>query len=606
MMKNILLVQFCLLFVITIKAQSLNLLTNPGFEAEKTWNLNLAVRQKEVVHSGEFAMKLHSDNFDWSVFYSDDIYIPKAAHTIKFTGWVKNENLVGMEGKEIMSVLGFKCMDEFDRHIGRDQMTSDSSINSDWTKHAIDYLVPSGANRLTVLAGVWQTKGTVYFDDFSIEFLDINGNLLSKGEKPIYIKDYSKVYSRQELVSDLKQLVDNLKTHPKLYEFVSEEAFNNLVEIQESKITDSMKTTDFYRIAQPIVAKVGCVHTALYDDRPDSLPDQLFQLPLDLSFFENDLFVMGNYEGNKTISTGSRILKINDVSVETIKETFWNCVSADGYNASFKKRKLMTSFAYRFLEAYGVDNNYTIQYLPPDNNSPITITLNVHDQKSTEETLESKHKKNNLKFTINQELNTAIMTIKSWNFYGNDLPYFKNFVDSCFEQINTQKIENLIIDVRDNGGGDPHCASYLINHISEKSINYYTESYSWFTNQPRPDSVKFSSFSNPPYILINGGEASTTGHLCALVDYHNLGVFVGEQSGSTYTCNGAQEKFRLKHTELILIVAQDTYQVDVVNMEKEIGIIPQYIVTPNKEEFLLKKDVIMDFVLDKIRNETKR
>ncbi|MNX91884.1 hypothetical protein D3C86_1240010 [compost metagenome] len=91
-----------------------------------------------------------------------------------------------------------------------------------------------------------------------------------------------------------------------------------------------------------------------------------------------------------------------------------------------------------------------------------------------------------------------------------------------------------------------------------------------------------------------------------MVDYHNLGIFVGEQSGSTYTCNGAQEKFRLKHTELIVIVAQETYQVDVVNMEKEIGIIPLYIVTPSKEEFLLKKDVIMDFVLDKLHNETKR
>lgn len=605
-MKNLLLVQFCLLFVLTIKAQSLNLLTNPGFEAEETWNLNLAVRQKEVVHSGEFAMKLHSDNFDWSVFYSDDIYIPKATHTIKFTGWVKNENLIGMEGEEIQSILGFKCFDEFDHHIGRNQMTSDFSVNSDWTKHTIEYLAPLGATRLTVLAGVWQTKGTVYFDDFSIEFLDINGNLLLKGEKPIYTKDYSKIYSRQELVSDLKQLVDNLKTHPKLYEFISEEEFNNLVEIQESKITDSMKTTDFYRLAEPIVEKVGCVHTALYDDKLDSLPNHLFKLPLDLSFFENDLYVMENYIGNKSISIGARILKINDVPVATIKETLWNSISADGYNASRKKRKLMTSFAYGYLQAYGVANKFTIQYMAPDNDSLITIVLNVEDQNSSEEKLAAKHKENQLQFSINRELNTAIITIKSFYFYDDELPYFKNFVDSCFEQMNTQKIENLIIDVRDNGGGDPHCASYLINHISEKPINYYSESYSWFTSQPRPDSVKFSNFSNPPYILINGGDASTTGHFCALVDYHNLGVFVGEQSGSTYTCNGSTEKFRLKHTELILIMAQETYQVDVENMEKEIGIIPQYSVSPNKEEFLLKKDVIMDFVLDKIRTETNR
>lgn len=607
-MKKFVLVQFCLFFLFFLKVQSQNVLMNPGFESEEGWFFQKETLQKEVVRSGQFAVKLISDSYDWTLFNSDDIYLPKSAHKIKFKGWIKTENMDGMEGKEITSVLGFHCQDEFDNHIGKDQLTTDSSRTSDWTMHTIEYLVPVGAIKLKAMAGVWQTKGTVYFDDFSIEFLDINDNVLPRGEKPVYTKNYSKVYSRQEIESDLNQLVDYLKTHPKLYEFISEEEFNNMVKIQASSITDEMKTSDFYRIAQTIVAEVGCVHTALFDDRPDSLPDNLFKLPLVLSFFENDLLVMENYkyERNKTISAGSRILEINNVPVETIKETLWNCVSADGYNSSYKKRKLMTSFAYRYREAYGVDNKYTIQFIPPGKDAPRTITLHVDDQKPSDKTLDSKHMKNNLQFSVNNELNTAIITIKSFSFYGSDLPYFKNFVDSCFEQINTQKIENMIIDVRDNGGGDPHCASYLINYISEKPINYYTEEFSWFTNQPRPDSIKFSRFLKTPYILINGGEASTTGHFCALVDYHNLGIFVGEQSGSTYTCNGSQKNLRLSNTELMLIIAQETFQVDVENMEKSIGIIPQYIVIPNKEEFLIENDVIMDFVLDQIRNETKR
>lgn len=607
-MKKFVLIQFCLIFLFFSKAQSQNVLINPGFESQEGWIFQNEIVQTEVVRSGQFAVKLISDNYDWSLFSSDDIYFPKSVHKIRFKGWLKTENMVGMEGKEITSILGFHCQDEFDNHIGKDQLTTDSSRTSDWTMHTIDYLVPVGAIKLKAMAGVWQTTGTVYFDDFSIEFLDINDNILPRGEKPLYIKNYSKVYSRQEIMSDLNQLVDYLKTHPKLYEFISEEDFNSFVKNQATTITDTMKTSDFYKIAQNNVAKVGCLHTALFDDRQDALPDDLFKLPLDLSFFENDLLVMENYEykTNKTISAGSRILEINNVPVEKIKETLWNCVSADGYNSSYKKRKLMTSFAYRYREAYGVDTKYTVKFIPPNKNTPRKITLHVDDQRPLEESLNSKQKNNNLQFSVNRELNTAIITIKSWNYYGSDLPYFKNFVDSCFEQINTQKLENMIIDVRDNGGGDPHCASYLINYISEKPINYYKEEFSWFTNQPRPDSIKFSSFLKTPYILINGGEASTTGHFCALVDYHNLGVFVGEQSGSTYTCNGSQKKFRLSNTELMLIIAQETFQVDVENMEKNIGIIPKYIVIPNKEQFLLENDVIMDFVLDQIRNETKR
>lgn len=596
-------------FLLLSKAQSQNVLTNPGFETNEAWEFRKGTLQKEVVRTGQFAIKLNSDGMKWFGIQSDAIYLPESAHKIKFTGWIKTENMSGMEGEKIMSQLGFEYLDEFDYLIGEGQVASDSSINSEWHMYTIESSPPIDVLKISVFAGLWQTKGTVYFDDFSIEILDTNNNVLPKGEKPITAeKDYSKVFSKQELISDLHQLVDNLQSHPNLYEFISEEKFNDFVKIQESKITDSMKRSDFCGIAQTIVAKVGCVHTSIYDDIPDSLPDNLFKLPISLSLFNDNLFVMENYEGNANIVAGSKITQINGVPVAIIKENLWSSISADGYNPFLKRWGLINEFNYLYNLIYGVDTQYIVQYLPPDQSTPLSTTLNIDNLKPSEETLNSKYSKNDsqLLFSINKELNTAIITIKSFSFYNSNLPYFQNFVDSCFEQINTQKIQDIVIDIRDNNGGDPHCASYLINYISENPISYYREKYSWFATQSRPATIGFSKFENKPYILVNGGEVSTSGHFCALVDYHDLGVFVGNETGSTYSCNAAQRTFRLSNTKILLDIAQNTYTVDVTDIDKSKGIIPKYIVSQNEEEFLSGKDVIMDFVFDQIRNGKKR
>jgi len=597
---------YCLLLIVALQAHGQNALINPGFETSEEWDLSQGIRQNEVVKSGQFAVKFSSEQPGWAGLVSKTIYLPKSVHEIKITGWMKVENVVAGDESKGGAMMGLGYFDEFYFQLEEPPNLSEAQSNSDWKLYSRNYKPPKEVSQIQFFAGLTNCKGTVYFDDLSIEFFDQKGNTLPKGEKPIFTKTYKTVYSKQELHADIDQLVKHLRLHPTLHEFISEEELGRLVEAQKSKITDSMPMHDFYRIAQTIVAGVGCVHTSLNQIKPDSIGENSFRFPLRAFHFQDSLYVMERSEQYKAMLAGSQILQINGVPISEIRRNIWGCISADGYNSSFRKRKIDDYFIGWYHMLYGVDNKYKVQYLVPLHTEPQEIILDVAELNSSEENSKPAKNDSPLLFSINEKLKTAIITVTSFSFYNNRFPEFKDFVDDCFKQISDQEVENIIIDLRDNGGGDPYCSVYLLRYLSGKSFNYYSKEYSWFSNRVEPISSELNSLSAKPYILINGAESSTTGHFCALVKHHDLGIFVGSESGATYTCNDYARKFRLSNTALVLRVAQETYSVDVDNMPKNRGISPHYMVSPNKEEFFSGKDVVMDFVLGLISDGTKQ
>ena len=60
-------------------------------------------------------------------------------------------------------------------------------------------------------------------------------------------------------------------------------------------------------------------------------------------------------------------------------------------------------------------------------------------------------------------------------------------------QIKLHNIGNVAIDLRDNGGGDPYCATHLLQYISDKPFRYYKKGN---TSYYKDLEEKISSLSN--------------------------------------------------------------------------------------------------------------
>ncbi len=99
------------------------------------------------------------------------------------------------------------------------------------------------------------------------------------------------------------------------------------------------------------------------------------------------------------------------------------------------------------------------------------------------------------------------------------------------------------------------------------------------------------------YTLIDGGCFSTTGHLCSLLRYHGIGIFIGEETAGSFACTDARSHAILGHTGLILRVSTRTYTTAVTGMTPGRGILPDHPVIPTVEERLAHFDAPMDCAL---------
>lgn len=80
----------------------------------------------------------------------------------------------------------------------------------------------------------------------------------------------------------------------------------------------------------------------------------------------------------------------------------------------------------------------------------------------------------NLNLEVDNDKNLAVITIKSFAYYQ-EKEKFYSFVDKAFEEINKSNIQNIILDLRDNMGGDPYCTSHLLSYLESKPVPYFAK-----------------------------------------------------------------------------------------------------------------------------------
>jgi C-terminal processing protease CtpA/Prc len=190
-----------------------------------------------------------------------------------------------------------------------------------------------------------------------------------------------------------------------------------------------------------------------------------------------------------------------------------------------------------------------------------------------------------------------LLTINSFGYYG-EVPMFKSFIDSVFQVIDQKGIDHLIMDLRGNGGGDPFCSSYLWGYLQHEPVPYFEDHYGKYdtlaNNIPQPA----NHYQGKLYTLIDGLCFSTTGHFCGLLKYHQVGKFVGSETGATYTCTGNATYPALDETGIMVGTARVMrYTAAVKDMDTRRGIIPDYPVESTQKDLISGRDAVLEYAL---------
>jgi len=175
---------------------------------------------------------------------------------------------------------------------------------------------------------------------------------------------------------------------------------------------------------------------------------------------------------------------------------------------------------------------------------------------------------------------------------------FKSFIDESFGRIRRAGVQNLILDLRDNGGGDPFCTTHLLSYLEPRPVPYFTRVYpNGYESFAEPIPRAAGAFSGKLFVLINAGCFSSTGHFCALLKYHKIGTFIGTETGGTYECNDASREIHLKNTRLRLFIARITFTAALQGIPRYKGIVPDISVEPGISDHLSGKDPVKERAL---------
>lgn len=404
----------------------------------------------------------------------------------------------------------------------------------------------------------------------------------------------AKKYSLQQVEKDYVLYRKILEAHhPGLYWYTSKDSMDYYFEYGKSQLKDSMTEPEFRKVLNYVTAQIGCGHTTTRSSKSfskylDKAPlGKLF--PLSAKIWPEAMVVTANLNRKDSVlKRGVVIKKINGKPIREITDTLFRYVSTDGYNNTHRYQRLSSfgAFGSLYTSVFGLSEKYDIEYLAA-NGQAKTITIPVYNTladtagrsaarplsslpKPTREDRRRRDLDNNRLLKIDSVNKTAMMNLVT---FGRNYK-LRSFFRSSFSALKKNKIDHLIIDVRNNGGGSitnsTMLSRYLINQrfkicdtlyaIRKKSpYHRYIKDYFWnrlfiglFTAKKKDGNYHFGYFerhyfspkkkdhySGKVYILTGGNSFSATTLFVSSVIKQESVTVIGEETGGGAYGNNA-------------------------------------------------------------------
>lgn len=413
---------------------------------------------------------------------------------------------------------------------------------------------------------------------------------------------FGKTYSKTALQEDFEKLHDIIQTyHPKLY--TNSARLSELLISQYALIEDGMTELEFLRVLAPIISALNCGHTSisLSEDYQDQLATEGKYFPLPLRFIQNHAYIVQNGMA-KTIPLGSELLSINGISTEDIISTLFNQLTADGENETRKVMLLNGWFKYKYQNYMDDVGNFDIIYQEPGASE--TKALRLEGATNAELNLVNTGTYIERPVPFSSEFCKEYAVLSMYSFYPEgqySLSDFIGFIDEFFLQCAANKTTNLVLDLRDNGGGDPRVTSHLFSYLEKAEQPYFrADSPDYYSGLKNTIPFAENHYSGDLFILMNGGSFSSTGHLLALLKAQGVGIFVGEESGGSFACTDNSQNFVLKNTKIQFRSSTQIWAVDAQGLTPGRGIMPDFEVIPTIQDYLDNIDVVKQTAIDMI------
>lgn len=470
----------------------------------------------------------------------------------------------------------------------------------------------------------------------------------------------TQTYTVDQLRSDFQLMRQALEeAHPGLYRYHPHDSIARWFNDAYTRLDKPMTELQYRRVIEPVVDRIGCGHTDLYASKSFTSyrkKHPLKAFPVDVAVLDKRLYVRENRSTDSTIRRGAEITAIDGRPAREILDQFYNYISSDGYNETFKAYVLNTgSFGSYYGLVFGADS--TARRLTFRDSTGTTRTLSFRTRPDKlQPRLDSLDKRNvpassprkkskpderpeeqRQLFFPNRDTTVAVMRVASFAGFGQRM-----FFRQSFEAIAAHKsVRNLVIDLRGNLGGNSATSLKLASYLVDRPFQAYTQvdapvrqvSFNqhlgwkfwrfWIRNfftRRTPEGtyrrtgttgltkpLKRFAFRGHVFLLINGGTFSAASIFASLVR-HNLterATVIGrETGGGEYGCNAFTSPYlTLPATGIQLRLPLYKIVLAIPGKDRGHGVVPDVPVTYTLPAVLTGQDLDIEKVYDLVSNK---
>jgi hypothetical protein len=438
-------------------------------------------------------------------------------------------------------------------------------------------------------------------------------------------------YEPKELISDFDFLFKVYEdVHPNLYAYTSKESIQAECTAVKKSITHALTTKEFGLLIQPIISKLYQGHTwvnTYQNNYWDYFNKGGLIFPFKIKILNERMFVVSNFSSDSTIKNGSEIKKINNIEVSTIIDSLLQYEI--GERKEFRIERLSKGFACQIWSIYNLGKEFNLEIILPGQDKV-------------------KHL-----FTKGVKGN-SIRAEKSFSFYHKDsigildwesMQYdkgFKAFVNAMLDTLKETNTKSLIIDLRNNPGGDIRMGNFLLkrltaqpftpvskmeikgsNRLKKHYKNYIPKIIRWLplqylyywtremwqipegqigtinikTIKPKRKSQRYAG---KVYVLIGPYTYSASKEFAIVIKENHIGALIGQETGGYVTDYLNTYFFKLPNTQLLAGVSI-TKSFPPNGKDEKHGVVPDYIVLQTIENYQKNIDAEMEYTLKLIK-----
>lgn len=374
----------------------------------------------------------------------------------------------------------------------------------------------------------------------------------------------------------LKRKLDQL--HPGMGYYTPKARMEQLYDSLYNTLTTPVNYLTFYHRVSPLVTALKDGHTNL-NHRRNFINRSTRFIPFYIRQADAMYFISHNVSADTSLQRGTELLTINGRSVVGIHQELMTTdrTGSDGDNLTGRQQWSLVQFADYYAAYFGSVDSITISYRLQGEKRVRQARLGCPTAVEFRTTLlanypdEFNSSRPNLSVRLVDTLShTAVLRVATFLGSKKHDPFqwaFKRKLKQAFRQIRADGVENLIVDVQNNGGGAVINSARLLQYWLPKRFSVMNgeqlkqAAKSEFVTRWNPLSVlnfklhyksdgsgSFLSrstrkhfkprtalaFKGNLYFLMNGASFSATTSVLSKTLDADLGTYVGEASGGAY------------------------------------------------------------------------